>query len=190
MGWIVVTLNNVWVPVTNRLLQMLYCEQFPLGNVRLMMSTEIICWSSMVHYHLCFIGITGLVLWSVGIVCGLYGYIARREKAGELQSAFIQRTFGYLLEGYEPRSWYWELVMKKVDLLATAIITYTSLATDTRAKVLLYAVLASVAITVQISYKPYDNRSVNLLDHVENFGLGTRFMVFWSVALCLLFDTS
>jgi hypothetical protein len=188
--WIVVSLNNVWVITTNRLLQMLYCENFPLGEIRLMMSTEVTCWESMVHNHLTIIGITGLWIWSVGIVSGLYYIIRRAETAGELQGAFIQRTFGYLLEGYEPRCWHWELLWNKMDLLATAVITYTSLASDTRAKVLLYAVLASVAITLQISYQPYDNRNVNLLDHVEMFGLTVRFLVFWGVAFCLLFDTS
>merc|ERR1712100_862965 len=97
--WIVVTLNNVWVLTTNRLLQMLYCENFPLGNIRLMMSTEITCRTSMVHQHLIVIGIMGLVVWSVGIVAGIYGIIKRADNAGELQGAYIQRTYGYLLEG-------------------------------------------------------------------------------------------
>lgn len=188
MPWLVVTFNNVWVPVTNRLLQMLYCETFPLKHVRLMMSTEVECWTSEVHYVISIIGIMGLVIWSVGIVTALFVYIRMKEKAGELQDPTLQYQFGYLLEGYEPRTWHWELLMKKMDLLMTAIITYTSLAPDTRAKVLLYAVLASMAITMQISYTPYDNRAINLLDHVENAGLAARFCVFWGVAICLLFD--
>merc|ERR1719379_1704058 len=77
--WLVVTLNNVWVPVTNRLLQMLYCENFPLGNIRLMMSTNIECWNSDIHNHLSIIGISGLVVWSLGIVTGLYIVIKSKE---------------------------------------------------------------------------------------------------------------
>merc|ERR1712224_588586 len=100
------------------------------------------------------------------------------------------RNFGYLLEGYEPRSWHWEIVVKKIDLLATAVITYTSIASDTRAKLLLYAGQASVATCVQLSHRPYDDRQLNLLDRVENLGLFVRNALFSGVSFCLLFSTS
>jgi len=192
--WIVITLNNVWLPVTNRLLQVLSCEKFPdpktdgiKAQRRLLMATEIPCVIGFSgDYGMLFlIGIGGLIAWSLGIVAGLYTVINNRE----LQSDFVQRTFGYLLEGYEPRSWWWEMIVKKIDLLVVAIITFTSLANDPRAKLLLYAFVALIAVMVQIAYSPYDNRQVNLLDRVENLGLFSRATLFCGVAFCLLLDS-
>merc|ERR1711904_297659 len=100
------------------------------------------------------------------------------------------RNFGYLLEGYEPKAWWGEVVIKKADLASTAIITYTNLASDTRAKLLLYAAQSSIATSVQLSFAPYDDRQIGLLDRVENLGLFVRNMLFTGISFCLLFQMS
>merc|ERR1711904_308943 len=132
------------------------------------------------------VALCGMLVWSAGIVFMIYYVISSHD----LQSVFVQRNFGYLLEGYEPRSWHWEIVVKKIDLLMTAIITYTSIASDMRAKLLLYAGQASVATCVQLSNCPYDDRQLNLLDRVENLGLFVRNALFSGVSFCLLFSTN
>merc|ERR550514_2281742 len=127
-----------------------------------------------------------MVVWSVGIVAGIYQMISRQD----LQSSEVQRNFGYLLEGYEPRSWWWEVIVKKFDLLTTAVITYTSVASDVRAKLILYAAQSSVATSVQLAYSPFDDRQLSLLDRVEILGLMVRNIMFTGVAFCLLFSTT
>merc|ERR1719482_2111969 len=138
------------------------------------------------HGFLVIIAVTGLILWSFGILFGFWFTIRGRD----LQKPFITRNFGYLLEGYEPQFWHWELWVKKVDLLATALITYTSITNDPRAKILLYSVQAAIFYGLQLFLSPYDNRSLLLLDRMENTGLLVRECLFTGIAFCLLFDTS
>lgn len=195
MPWMVISLNNIWLPVTIRMLQMNSCEPFQTSGQkgpyepRLMMSTQVVC-SSLdrlskggVQSILFIISLSGILAWSVGIVILFMAIITNIG----LSTPFIQRTFGYLLEGYEPRSWWWEIVWKKTDLLVVALITYTSIAVDERAKLILYAIWSLIVLMVQISYSPYDNRQIDLLDRIEKLGLYVRCAMFVGIAFYVVF---
>jgi hypothetical protein len=187
-----IILNNIWLPVTIQYLQMLNCEAVDTTGKKdvvpdkyLMMDTRQKCDGSGAAGMLSLIAITGLMLWTVGIIAGFFIVIRRND----LQGYFVQRTFGYVLEGYEPRSWWWDISVKKVDLVLVAVICYTSLAADPRTKLLLYMIWSLIMIMIQIAYGPYDNRQIDLLDRVENFGLLVRAGLYCGVAFCLLFGT-
>jgi hypothetical protein len=186
--WLVVTLNNVWNPVTTRLVQLLSCKKFKVwGGVeelRLLAQPDMVCFEGT-HFILTIISIAGLLFVSFGIVSAFYGYVAFRD----LKSKTVQRNFGYLLEGYEPRAWWWEILVRKLDLLAAALITYTSIAPELKSKILLYAVLASTALGLQISIEPFDDRKLHLLDTVEKIGLFCRYLLFTGLSICILIDT-
>jgi hypothetical protein len=183
------------------MLQLLNCEQFKwsgsqtppvdetveiAGFMLMHPDTKCMTFVESEHGFLMIISISGLLLWSLGIVAVLYIIIRGRDR----QKSFVTRNFGYLLEGYEPQYWYWELLVKKVDLLATALITYTSVANDPRAKILLYSVQAAIFYALQLYLAPYDNRQLKLLDRMENTGLLVRETLFTGIAFVLLFDTS
>jgi hypothetical protein len=183
------------------MLQLLNCEQFRwsgdenpppeqvievAGFMLMHPNTKCMTFIDSEHGFLAIISVSGLLLWSLGIVALIYFIVNGRD----LQKPFVTRNFGYLLEGYEPQFWYWELWVKKVDLLATALITYTSITNDPRAKILLYSVQAAIFYGLQLFLSPYDNRSLLLLDRMENTGLLVRECLFTGIAFCLLFDTS
>jgi len=189
--WLVIALNDSWLKVTNRMLQLLYCESIPepTGEFksRLTANTALVCYEmGDTHFELMMIAFAGLMFWSVGIICFLYFII----QSHDLQSAYVQRNFGYLIEGYEPQTWSWELTVKKADLMTTAMISFTSLASDSRAKLLLYSMQSFIALAVQLSAGPFDDRQLRLLDRMETTGLIVRNVLFTGIAIALLFDLS
>jgi len=152
-----------------------------------MISTMTLCWSfSTNHGPLMIVGITGIFVWTFGIMVAFYAAVA----AHDIQSTFVQRNFGYLIDGFEPSSWWWELIVKKADLFCTGVIAYTSLATDSRSKLLLLSTQASIAYALQLATGPYDDRHIRLLDRMENMGLFVRNMLYAGISLALIFGTS
>eukprot|EP00927_Polykrikos_kofoidii_P019674 TRINITY_DN19222_c0_g1_i1.p1 TRINITY_DN19222_c0_g1~~TRINITY_DN19222_c0_g1_i1.p1 ORF type:complete len:1354 (-),score=147.35 TRINITY_DN19222_c0_g1_i1:178-3819(-) len=188
LPWLVIAMNGSWKVITERMTQLLYCETFYLpkgAERRLMMDTSIQCWTlRSTHGILILIGLGGILFESVGIAFGFFWIISRYD----LQSMFVTRNFGYLISGFEPKMWWWEIVFKKVDLLITVIITYTPLSTDLTTKVLLYSVQSGWALTMQIHLAPFDNRKIKLLDRVETISLVVRYLLFNILAIYLLVD--
>jgi len=189
--WMIIALNDSWFKVTNRMLQLLYCEAVPepTGEFRSRFTADssVVCYTtSGTHFQLMLIAFFGLLIWSSGIILVLYFLI----QSHDLQSSYVQRNFGYLIEGYEPQTWGWELTVKKADLLTTSLITYTSVAPDTRAKLLLYSMQSFIALAVQLSAGPFDDRQLRLLDRMETTGLIVRNVLFTGIAIALLFDLS
>lgn len=199
LPWLVITLNNVWNTVTNRMLLLLLCVNYKWNGTEtptrgttveeapfLMMNPDVQCYTfTTVHGQLMIISFLGLTFWSIGIVATIFWIIRGRDR----QKTFVTRNFGYLLEGFEPNYWFWELSVKKADLFFTAVFSTTSIAGDERAKILLYSVQAAIAFAVQLWIEPYDNRQLSLLDSMEALGLFVRECVFTGVAFTLLFGT-
>jgi len=185
--WLVVTMSNACLPMMDRFLQMAHCEHFPLGNIRLMMHTDVTCWTDEVHSHLTVVSTTGLFLWCLCMPITMLGVVWQADKRGTLQSPWFQRTFAFFLQGYGPRrsSRCWDLLVKRMDLLALALIRYTSMVPDVRGKIILWAMQAAVALALQLCYMPY-SRAVNKLNYLESFGLAVRFCLFAGVSLWLL----
>eukprot|EP00929_Paragymnodinium_shiwhaense_P045335 TRINITY_DN23175_c1_g1_i1.p1 TRINITY_DN23175_c1_g1~~TRINITY_DN23175_c1_g1_i1.p1 ORF type:complete len:974 (+),score=258.09 TRINITY_DN23175_c1_g1_i1:399-3320(+) len=171
-------------------MQLVSCQPIDVtGNAKtnadeyLMLATNVKCVMEGLWLKLSVCAIIGMIVWTLGILFGLVITVAKNE----MNSHFIQRNFGYILEGYEPRVWHWEVTAKKIDLFIMALVAYTSIAADPRTKLLLYALWSLIIIMIQIAFVPYDNRSINLLDRIENLGLIVRAMLFVGIKLCLLF---
>ena len=65
------------------------------------------CWEGR-HLGLALsLGLSGLLLWVVGLP--LWTGLLLREKRAQLGNAEIQATYGFLYNGYAPRSYFWEV---------------------------------------------------------------------------------
>jgi hypothetical protein len=96
------------------------------------------------------------------------------------------RRFGYFYQGFEPQYWFWEIGWKRFDFLIVSVITYTSIVADARAKVIVYVMLAGVAMAAHMFCQPYDDRMHGLLDRGESIALMVRFTTFATVAILLV----
>merc|ERR1719329_1376875 len=87
------------------------------------------------HNLISFIAMAGLFLWSLCPMVGLFWGATRRSSKRELQRRYL-----YLTMGLEPRACYWEVAVKRLDLLLSIAITYTNIAPVPQAKCLLYTI--------------------------------------------------
>merc|ERR1712232_1231195 len=69
------------------------------------------------------------------------------------------------------------------------LITFTSVAEDAKAKLLLYPLFTGLMLAITAWCKPFDDRAGRLLDLVETLCLGTRFFMFSIFAVLLIFQT-
>ncbi|CAE7938699.1 unnamed protein product [Symbiodinium necroappetens] len=158
----------------------------PVMVQRLHAHPDVECWQEE-HMTLFTIGATGLVLWCFGIPLALFLRIwALRDR----QEPENRRLFGYFIEGLEPRFWYWELVVKRLDIGLMLLIASTSIATDDKAKLLLFALNSGIQLAVTAWLKPYSNSQAEVLDFLECLLLGARFVLFTTVTMLLIFFPS
>ena len=99
---------------------------------------QVECWSSE-HAALAGISILGLAIWCVGLPLALFTRILMLR---DRQDPNSYRTYGYFIQGLEPRFWYWDLAVKRADIGLMLLVAYTSLADDDKAKLLLFPLIS------------------------------------------------
>ncbi|CAE7037107.1 unnamed protein product [Symbiodinium sp. CCMP2592] len=179
----------LWPELMSQFLQMVRCisvredRQGPVTVQRLHAHPDVECWHEE-HWTLFAIGVSGLVLWCFGIPLALF---LRIWALNDRQEPENRRLFGYFIEGLEPRFWYWELVVKRLDIGLMLLIASTSITTDDKAKLLLFALNSGIQLAITAWLKPYSNSQAEILDFLECLLLGARFVLFTTVAVLLIF---
>ena len=69
------------------------------------------------------IGVTTVLVWSIGFVVLIY--MAIRRKSKQLRNFTTLRAFGYFYNGFELQYFWWELLVKRMDVLCCYGVTYT-----------------------------------------------------------------
>ncbi|CAE7779863.1 lgals3bpa [Symbiodinium sp. CCMP2592] len=180
----------LWPELMSQFLQMVRCisvredgQESAVTVQRLHAHPDVVCWQEE-HWTLFAIGVSGLVLWCFGIPLALF---LRIWALTDRQEPENRRLFGYFIEGLEPRFWYWELVVKRLDIGLMLLIASTSVTTDDKAKLLLFALNSGIQLAVTAWLKPYSNSQAEILDFLECLLLGARFVLFTTVAVLLIF---
>eukprot|EP00929_Paragymnodinium_shiwhaense_P078033 TRINITY_DN40357_c0_g1_i1.p1 TRINITY_DN40357_c0_g1~~TRINITY_DN40357_c0_g1_i1.p1 ORF type:complete len:2198 (-),score=442.54 TRINITY_DN40357_c0_g1_i1:83-6196(-) len=186
-------LYSTWFETTRQLLLLIHCDPFTQqmedGSVgrfdRWMKHTDYVCFSGD-HIMVALLGAGGLLVWSLGFIVALALAIDRKKK--QITEPGIARLFSFFIMGYEQQHCNWDVIVKRMDIFCTIIITYTNVAADLKAKLLCYAALAAVMLVLHADYKPFENRKNGLLDRIEYYGLIVRFGTFTVVELLLIFN--
>ncbi|OLQ04045.1 Attractin [Symbiodinium microadriaticum] len=180
-----VTLINMWPGLLSQYLQMIWCQpvQEETGVVqRLLPHPDLQCWSSD-HMPLAVIAIIGLGCWCVGMPLLLILVIYRLKDKNSPEN---QRRFGYFINGFEPRFWWYDLVVRRLDIAFMMLVTYTSLTDDQRAKLLSYPVISGAQMAICAWLQPFENSQAQILDFFE-IGLAIfRFLLFSMVSVILI----
>jgi len=195
---IYVGLYTMWYPTTKRLLLLIHCDAQTedVGAVieertqqlqRWAQEANLVCFEGT-HLLISFFAVTGLSIWSFGLLAYL-GW-AIRSHAKDMTDPDVQRRFAYFVSGMEPDKAYWDVLVKKMDNLFTIVITFTSVAVDKKAKLLCYAALAGVFLVIHVQFTPFDDRKNLLCDRIEFLGLVARFFTFGLFELLLIFQPS
>eukprot|EP00439_Symbiodinium_sp_Y106_P023598 s3671_g2.t2 len=179
-------LSMAWPVLLSGFLRLLWCVPIPEGDsmstLRLLPSPDIIC-SSDAHELTATLALTGLLVWCLGIPLALFlRVLALRDR----HAPETYRRYGYFIQGYEPQFWYWELVVKRIDVGLVMLFTYTAVVPDPEAKLLLLPLLSGFQSITTAWLKPYANSQNQILDFVDVY-LGTvRFILFSCIAALLI----
>jgi len=192
--FIMVLLYMSWAQVTERILYLIECEPYEhydpdIGQVtmegRWMAHPDVLC-SSEEHGEIMFFALLGLAIWSTGIIVGIFLMIYRL--GDERQKVHNLLRYGYFYQGFEPDFWWWEIVVKRGDVLIMTLVTYTNFVPDQRAKLIWYTLQSGFVLAFHNYYKPMDERRAGLLDLAETLGLLVRFITFGLIAVLLIFN--
>ena len=159
-------------------------QGFIIVRQRLLPHPDVVCWSSD-HFLLSLLAIIGLGVWCVGVPCALF---LRLYFLKDRQSPENFRKYGYFIQGFEPQYWWWDIVVKRFDILLMNLITYTSIATDEKAKLLVFPIISGCALGLCAWCQPFTNTQAEILDFLEMCLLSFRFCLFSMVAIMLIFN--
>lgn len=153
---------------------------------RLLPHPDIVCWSAD-HFASAMIAGIGLIVWCALVPIFLF---LRIWKLKDRQSPENFRRYGYFIEGYEPQFWYWDILVKRTDIGLMNLVTYTSLADDEKAKLLLFPFISGGMLAVAAWCQPFANTQAEILDFLEMSLLSFRFLLFSAVCMLLIFNPS
>ena len=157
-----------------------------LVEQRLLPHPDVVCWSGD-HFATALIaGIGG------GVWCALVPILLflRIYNLKDRQSPENFRRYGYFIEGYEPQFWWWDILVKRTDIGLMNVVTYTSIADDEKAKLLLFPFISGGMMAVAAWCKPFANTQAEILDFLEMSLLSFRFVLFSAVCMLLVFNPS
>ena len=173
---------------------MVWCAPFSEDNnrgltevkQRLLPHPDVVCWS-FDHFELALIASIGLVVWCIGVPLLLF---LRIYKLKDRQNPENGRRYGFFIEGYEPGFWYWDIIVKRFDIALMNLVTYTSLADDEKAKLLLFPFISGAMLAIAAWCRPFTNDQAEILDFMEMCLLSFRFVMFSMIAVLLIFNPS
>jgi hypothetical protein len=163
---LLVVLYFLWPQVTIRTLMAPSCIAMPgvdgTQDWWLSNDPDIPCWESE-HWSLILIAGFGFAAWSIGPLI----YISWRVFRWGSQKYTLDNMvrFGYFYTGLAPRTWWWELLIKRVDIaLFTIVARLTHLAAfqDERARLLWFTFISGIALALHEHFQAYDERQAGL----------------------------
>ena len=123
------------------------------------------CWVSR---HLGFalgFGVSGMALWVVGLP--LWTFLVLRDKRALLANTSVRLQYGFLYNGYAPRSYYWEVVsLVRKELVAGVAVFLAQQGTLAQSFVLLLLLFLALLLTLRV--RPFVRP---LLNSLESFSL-------------------
>ena len=141
---------------------------------RLLPNPDVVCWSPD-HFVLALLAFLGLGIWCIGVPVLLF---FRLYVLKDRQSPENFRKYGFFIQGFEPQYWWWDIIVKRFDILSMNLVTYTSIATEEKAKLLTFPIISGCALGLSAWCKPFTNTQAEILDFLEMCLLSFRFTLF------------
>mmetsp|Transcript_74323 Transcript_74323/g.170430 ORF Transcript_74323/g.170430 Transcript_74323/m.170430 type:complete len:511 (+) Transcript_74323:136-1668(+) len=181
-----------WMKIMTRCLVLLHCESFFVDGseslqYRYMGVPDIVCFDGA-HSTVATMALIAFGVWVLLTAVGIFFGVRHLKNKHGLYTPQTQKVFGYLVQGLESEFWWWELVVKRLDILVVAIIAYTPIVYDVRGKLVLYGIVSTCALVVHVQYQPFDDRQAGLLDRVELRALQARAFTFWALTCLFIFE--
>ena len=82
------------------------------------------------HQYLVVLACCGLLAWSVGFLVVIFVRMYGRRDRFRPE---VMLHYGYFFVGLEPKYWWWDILVKRMDLLLLMGVTYTNVIESARA---------------------------------------------------------
>lgn len=175
------------LPTTLRhLAQVLACDSIGKDGSpwRLFVSPEVQCWTGE-HLKWALAAILGVFIWGVLVPMGLMIYVWKNRERLTIDVQ-LKAIVGFVSDGYEQRWACWEGVVYIRKVLIILISVWPDLTRP--AEMAFYQVIGIGSVILHYLAKPFDNRSGELLDKVELYGLCFFLLQVTSLQFVLLAD--
>ena len=192
MFWVM--LLAMWPGLLSNFLKLIWCvsivedndQGITITKERLRPDPHVVCWSTD-HVLVQLIAMLGLGLWCLGLPVLLFLSLLRLK---DRQSPDNFRKYGFFIQGFEPQFWWWDIIVKRLDVGLMNLVTYTSLVADEKAKLLLFPILSGFQLGLFSWCKPFTSAQGEILDILEMCLLIARFSLFSAISIILIFNPS
>ncbi|SBT86291.1 cysteine repeat modular protein 2, putative [Plasmodium malariae] len=126
------------------------------------------------------LGITGTVVWGIGIP--LMSYLVLYKNRKHLHSESILFKYGFLNNGFNFQFWYWESIvfLRKILVLLISSVPVFKTARIFGTTMWLFIIISSLFLTLQMILQPFDSRNYHILNKLETYS-----MVAWTITLMI-----
>ncbi|CAG9321206.1 unnamed protein product [Blepharisma stoltei] len=137
------------------------CNEINAGEFWLADDMEIRCWDKKHVFHITFVSLPSILLWGIGIPT--FCLIKIWKNRQRLQSLEVKLVYGFLLNGYKTRSYYWEFVIiyRKIIIICCSVFLST-ISVHIQALTTIFFLL--FCLYLQFVIKPYNGESLNRLE--------------------------
>ncbi|CRG93111.1 cysteine repeat modular protein 2, putative [Plasmodium gallinaceum] len=126
------------------------------------------------------LGISGLIVWGIGIP--LMSYLVLYKNRKQLHSENILLKYGFLNNGFNFQFWYWEsaVFLRKILVLLISTVPIFKTAKIFGTTMWLFTIISSFFLTLQLILQPFDSRNYHILNKLETYS-----MVSWTITLMI-----
>ncbi|SOV75133.1 cysteine repeat modular protein 2, putative [Plasmodium sp. gorilla clade G3] len=126
------------------------------------------------------LGLTGLIVWGIGIP--LMSYLVLYKNRKQLHSENILFKYGFLNNGFNFQFWYWESIvfLRKILVLLISTVPIFKNARIFGTTMWLFTIISSIFLTLQVILQPFDSRNYHILNKLETYS-----MVAWTMTLII-----
>jgi len=136
------------------------------------------------HLIIGILGVSGLCFWSLGVPLSIY--IVCHLRRARLHDFKVKRLLGFFYAGLTQQYFWWELLVKRIDVLLMLLVANTNLVEDSRAKLVAYLGISGFFWVSHTACLPFDARKCRLVDRIESSGLAVRFSIFLLLTLAMM----
>ncbi|SBT75518.1 cysteine repeat modular protein 2, putative [Plasmodium ovale] len=126
------------------------------------------------------LGISGMVVWGIGIP--IMSYLVLYKNRKNLHSENILFKYGFLNNGFNFQFWYWETIvfLRKILVLLISTVPIYKTAKVLGTTMWLFTVISSFFLTLQMLLQPFDSRNYHILNKLETYS-----MIAWTITLII-----
>lgn len=185
---VLITLSSIWMVVTYRFMAAIHtvriqrCTDCDTG-----ITEEVAVWAQDMrldsfaddHFTVGILGCIGLIIWSLGVPLSIFllCYIQRFK----LHRFATRRMLGYFILGFQPSYFWWDLLVKRCDLLMIFFVAYSSVLNTRESKLMAFQGISAFMCLLNATFNHYDSLRCQLADRLESKLLLVRLLDFFGL---------